>query len=435
VLRVVTWLIKIISRIFLLILTPFKIVGHKLFKTFLLPIYNLLHLLKKQAKNSLNNQIGNKITVILTNQYLIYFIGFVIFLSVLANNILIKNAAAEDLAKKSIFYQIVAGDNFEEEIEDYLITQRTPQNGTNSSSDIFVTKEQFMAKNSVLEQDKTWLPTDETQNNGNLALNALIKNSPVQTISGYETRDKIVEYNIVPGDTLYSIAQKFNISLNTVLWANKLTVNSTIKPDNKLLILPVSGVMHQIKKGDTLINIAKKYNAAVDKILAYNQIVSEEQLSIGDNLIIPGGEIKTIVAVQKNPSSLASNLRSKSNESNAEGFIWPTTSRRITQYFSWRQSGIDIGGAPVGSSIYAAKAGRVIKSGWATGYGNHIIIEHGNGAKTLYGHMIKLYVKAGEQVEQGFVIGSLGSTGWSTGPHLHFEIIINGKKINPLSQM
>lgn len=429
-LRTITWLIKLLSRIFLLFIKPLKNIWRLFLKIFILPLYNLLHLAKKQTKDSLSDGAGNKTTLILTNSYLFYFLGFLIFISVLINNLLIKNAAAEDLAKKSIFYQLAAGDEFEAPIEDDSLAQNSPSQEANLKN-LFNSDSQFIDKNSSLEQEKTWLP-EQTDANDNLAFNALIKDGASKTSKTEEARIKITEYTIESGDTLYSIAKKFNISLNTVLWANKLTAFSTIRPGNKLMILPVSGIAHQIKKGDTISAIAKKYNVTADKILTYNQIISDDQLTIGQNLIVPGGEIKK--AAPSASTGLAANLRNKSNESNTQGFIWPTTSRRITQYYSWRHPAIDIGG-PMGSPIYAARAGKITKSGWGTGYGNYITIDHSDGTKTLYSHMSKLYAKVGEQVEQGAVIGAVGSTGWSTGPHVHFEIIINGKKINPLSQM
>jgi len=429
--RSVTWLMRTLGQIFLLFLKPLTNIGRTVLKTLILPLYNILHLLKKQTRNSLNDKGSNKMTVVLTSPYLLYALGILLFISVIINNLLIQNAAAEDLAKKSIFYQLAAGDEFEADIEESSLAQNVGLNQDNVNENIFTDPNQFVDKNSSLEQEKAWLPA-ETDANDNLALNALVKNSPSKTVSGPEARDKIIEYAISAGDTLYSIAKNFNISLNTILWANKLGANSTIRPGNKLIIPPVSRVIHQIKKGDTISALAKKYNVTAEKILAYNQIISDEQLSIGQNLIVPDGVIKAAPAPAN--TSLASNLRKKSSESNALGMIWPTTSRRITQYYSWRHLAIDIGGQ-TGAPIYAARPGKIIKSGWGTGYGNYIIIDHGDGTKTLYGHMSKLYAKNGEQVEQGAVIGALGSTGWSTGPHVHFEIIVNGKKINPLSQM
>lgn len=111
---------------------------------------------------------------------------------------------------------------------------------------------------------------------------------------------------------------------------------------------------------------------------------------------------------------------------------WPAGVRKITQYFSWRHTGLDIAG-PLGTPIYAADSGTVEIEGWGSGYGNQIVINHGGGKKTRYAHLSKFYVEKGEAVTKGQAIAAMGSTGWSTGSHLHFEVIINGTKYNPLN--
>ena len=111
---------------------------------------------------------------------------------------------------------------------------------------------------------------------------------------------------------------------------------------------------------------------------------------------------------------------------------WPTVGHRITQYYSWRHRAVDIANK-TGTSIYAADAGTINVVGWGKGYGNQIVINHGGGKKTRYAHLSKFYVKRGQKVGKGETIAAMGSTGWSTGPHVHFEVIINGKKYNPLN--
>ena len=111
---------------------------------------------------------------------------------------------------------------------------------------------------------------------------------------------------------------------------------------------------------------------------------------------------------------------------------WPTVGHYITQYFSWRHYGVDIANK-VGTPIYASDTGVVEYAGWGKGYGNQIVIDHGGGKKTRCGHLSKFYCKVGDEVDKGEAIGAMGSTGWSTGSHLHFEVIINGRKVNPLN--
>ncbi len=421
---------KIIGRIFLFITKPLRKIFKFIFRKILLPIYNILHLTKKQTRISVESKGGGKLSILITSKFFLYLTFIFVAIIILTNNFIIKGVAAEDLGKKSVFYKLAQGNEFDEIIveESQMAGEKIINNLAlnNSASEPFAYN---LEKNAVVEDFP--LELEENIPAEGLIANNLQKNSGVNTNSNTQVRTEVEEYIVQSGETVSAIAKKFNISVNTILWANNLSANSLIKPGNKLIILPVSGVLHQVKKGDTLSALVKKYGVEVNKILASNQIISEEQISIGQNLIIPGGEIKKSTPASTN--SLASNLRSKSNESKAGGYIWPTSARYITQYFGWRHNGLDIAG-PLGTPIYAAKPGKVITAGWNSGgYGNYIILQHTDGTKTLYGHMTKLYVKAGNQVEQGETIGAMGSTGRSTGPHLHFEIIINGKRVNPLS--
>jgi len=423
-------LAKIIGRIFLFITKPLRKIFKFIFRKILLPIYNILHLTKKQTRISVESKGGGKLSILITSKFFLYLTFIFVAIIILTNNFIIKGVAAEDLGKKSVFYKLAQGNEFDEIIveESQMAGEKIINNLAlnNSASEPFAYN---LEKNAVAEDFP--LELEENIPAEGLIANNLQKNSGVNTNSNTQVRTEVEEYIVQSGETVSTIAKKFNISVNTILWANNLSANSLIKPGNKLIILPVSGVLHQVKKGDTLSALVKKYGVEVNKILASNQIISEEQISIGQNLIIPGGEIKKSTPASTN--SLASNLRSKSNESKAGGYIWPTSARYITQYFGWRHNGLDIAG-PLGTPIYAAKPGKVITAGWNSGgYGNYIILQHTDGTKTLYGHMTKLYVKAGNQVEQGETIGAMGSTGRSTGPHLHFEIIINGKRVNPLS--
>jgi murein DD-endopeptidase MepM/ murein hydrolase activator NlpD len=146
-----------------------------------------------------------------------------------------------------------------------------------------------------------------------------------------------------------------------------------------------------------------------------------------------------IVPVAKSPVVAIRNILSPSSEPQkatdleiSNTLLWPAKSRRINQYYSWRHRGLDIDG-DVGDPAYAPESGKVEKSGWGTGYGYHVIINHGNGIKTLQGHFSKLLVKTGDTVERGDQIAEIGSTGWSTGAHIHFEVIVNGVKVNPFT--
>ncbi|MBI4427315.1 MAG: peptidoglycan DD-metalloendopeptidase family protein [Candidatus Magasanikbacteria bacterium] len=250
------------------------------------------------------------------------------------------------------------------------------------------------------------------------------------------TRTQIVLHTVQTGDTIGSIAEKYRVSIATILWANNLTERSYIRPGNELKILPVSGLLHTVKKGDTIAKIAKLYKTDAEKIIKFNKLKEDgSDVVIGEGLVIPDGLKPQPVYA---PSRVYTQLGSVSappysvNAPAGSGYLWPTTVRRITQYFSWRHTGIDIAG-PVGTPIYASRNGTVIRSqcGWNGGYGCYIIIDHGGGITTLYGHNSRLYVKVGESVSQGQTIALMGSTGRSTGPHSHFEVRVNGRRVNP----
>ncbi|OGL67112.1 hypothetical protein A3B21_04875 [Candidatus Uhrbacteria bacterium RIFCSPLOWO2_01_FULL_47_24] len=248
------------------------------------------------------------------------------------------------------------------------------------------------------------------------------------------TRTDIVEYEVREGDTLWAIAEQFGLSVATVLWENKLTLYSTIRPGQKLAILPISGVSHIVRKGETLGAISKRYSTALDEVVELNQLAdATAALTPGMKLVIPGGRPYSAplpVLPRREvitPPSRVATLGGK--------LLWPIISKRITQYFTWRHAGLDIGDK-TGAPIYAIEDGVVEAAGWGRGgWGNMVLVNHGNGMKTRYAHASKVLVKAGQQVTKGQTIASVGSTGRSTGPHLHLTIYVNGRPVNPLQYL
>lgn len=249
------------------------------------------------------------------------------------------------------------------------------------------------------------------------------------------SRDKIFTYAVEVGDTISYIASKFGISVSSILWENNLTAYSLIRPGDKLTILPTSGIRHKVVKGETLSKIAAKYSVEVDAIIDANKLASASDIAPGEMLMIPGGKkIYEQPAYTVTKSYTAPTTKPTVTSVSGTGkMVWPNSCQRISQYYGWRHSGLDIA-CPQGSGIYAANAGRVItaQGGWNGGYGNYVIIDHGGGVQTLYGHLSAIYVSKGESVSRGQLIGAEGSTGRSTGPHLHFEVRINGSRVNPL---
>lgn len=251
-------------------------------------------------------------------------------------------------------------------------------------------------------------------------------------------RSEIVEYKVETGDTLSSIGQKFGISTDTIKWANDLTSDG-IKPGQTLKILPVTGVSHTVKEGDSLASVAKKYSAEQQAILdfPFNDIPDDFSLKVSQVLIVPDGvppETKVPPKPKPQPQYLSQGPASPAFEAPfGASFIWPTQGI-ITQGFVWYHPGDDIANR-VAPAISASDGGRVIVAGWPDnfGYGNRVVIDHGNGYTTLYAHLSNIYVSVGDMVSRGQLIGQMGSTGRSTGTHLHFEIHYKGVAVNPLA--
>ena len=225
-------------------------------------------------------------------------------------------------------------------------------------------------------------------------------------------------YTVHSGDTLSGIAKMFDVTVNTIAWANNIQ-GRIIHEGQELVILPITGVMHTVAKDETLASIAKKYEGNLEEIANYNELATNASLVVGQIIIVPDG----VVAAP--PSSIFSApLRGGSGPSITGYYLWPVNGGALTQGLHG-YNGIDIG-APTGTGILAAAVGTVIIAkgggGWNGGYGNYVVIRHDNGTQTLYAHMSQVLTIAGARVQQGSAIGNVGSTGKATGPHLHFEV-------------
>lgn len=266
---------------------------------------------------------------------------------------------------------------------------------------------------------------------------SLARPAMASTPKARDVRKEIVEYKIQTGDTISSIAQDFGISVDTILWENNLTARSLIRPGNTLRILAESGLMHVVAKNETISSISKKYNVSSESIVNANNLDSDEVLKLNQKIFIPGGKKIIVSTSSSRPAytgtSIAQSVPTTPSTNYSGGkLLWPTVGHRITQYYSWRHQGLDIANK-TGTPLYASESGTVEKSGWNNGYGYNVVINHGGGLKTLYAHASKLHVKAGDEVNRGDIVADMGSTGWSTGPHIHFEVISNGVKQNPLN--
>ncbi|MBI4132753.1 MAG: M23 family metallopeptidase [Candidatus Sungbacteria bacterium] len=262
-------------------------------------------------------------------------------------------------------------------------------------------------------------PSDESpinviQDNALLApLNPLGTLAPDNRSGG-----QIFVYTIRSGDTLSAIAKSFDVSINTILWANSITDIRALKTGDQLIILPVTGVQHEVQKGDTIASIAKKYRASTDDVLQYNGLAPDERLAPGSIVIVPNGELSVPVTPSAPRQTYFANLPLY------EGYyirpiLGGRRSRGIHGY-----NGVDLADS-CGLPVLASAEGQVIiarSSGWNGGYGRYLVISHPNATQTLYAHLRELSVQAGAAVRQGELVGLIGSSGNSTGCHVHFEI-------------
>ncbi len=249
------------------------------------------------------------------------------------------------------------------------------------------------------------------------------------TVISDKPRDQVVVYEVQQGDTLGIIAQKFGVTVDTIKWANDLK-GEALSVGQQIKIPPVTGIVHKVKPGETVYSIAKYYKTDAQKIVNYpfNDYTDLDTfaLAVGQTLVVPDGvmpEARPIIA----PSVPTSQIAGGSGQ-----FLWPAGGS-ITQYPVWYHMALDIANSAA-PGIAAAGSGKVVlveRQRYA--YGWHIIIDNGGGLSTLYAHLSDIYVDVGQDITKGQLIGKMGSTGRSTGTHLHFEVRKNGIAVNPLS--
>lgn len=248
----------------------------------------------------------------------------------------------------------------------------------------------------------------------------------VQTEVSKKPRDQVIQYQVVSGDTLSTIADKFGVSVDSIKWANDIQ-RDTLSIGQQLKIPPVTGIVHKVKDGETIYTISKKYKTDAQKIVnfPFNDFADLDTfaLNVGQTLIVPDGVIEQAPAITAPVPPIFAGGTGQ--------FQWPTNGI-ITQYPVWYHMALDIAN-PSAPVVSAADSGVVSSVQYLKyDYGQHIIVSHGDGLSTLYAHLQDIYVKVGDRVARGQVIGRMGSTGRSTGTHLHFEVRKNGVIVNPL---
>lgn len=420
------YVLSSIKRIF----SPLSHVGQFFISAIFVPAYRILFLVKRRL-NKVYRPAKNKLMFFVTNRYSLHAVLIVLISFTAFINIRTENVRAETFGERSLMYDLISQTDIEI-IEEYAIDPTT----------IAYSSIAYRENTSLSSFDRgiDFIVGEESQTS---LLGGGIISAPTisEGADSIAPRQDIETYLVQNGDTLSIIAEQFGISLNTLLWANGLSVRSVLKPGSTLTISPTSGVIHQVKSGDTLSEIANKYDAGEDTILAFNRLASADDLVVGEQIVVPGGAIKAVVPSRS--SAFGSILTSPTTKTpvttstispttvGSGSMVWPTDLRVITQYYGWRHTGVDID-CYYNNDNYASDYGVVQFSGWKGGYGNAVEINHGNGIVTRYAHNASNYVVAGQQVAKGQAIARCGTTGRSTGTHIHFEVIVNGGFRNPL---
>ncbi|MCP4425669.1 MAG: M23 family metallopeptidase [Chloroflexi bacterium] len=259
------------------------------------------------------------------------------------------------------------------------------------------------------------------------------------TYQGKQPEHQLTTYVVKRGDTPGTIAERFGIKTETLLGGNpRLSEESNLlQTDVELIILPVDGALHDVAPGDTLESISAEYGISVEDIIGYapNNLEFPYRLYPETQIMVPGAVREVFVWT---PPDLSNSGATSSQGGGVRPvivgtgtFIFPVTSRNFTQFFWYGHRAIDVG-ISEGTAVFASDTGTVTYAGWDTwGYGNLIVINHGNGHETFYAHLSGINVVPGQIVYQGNVIGATGDTGNSSGPHIHFEIRLNGVPDNP----
>ena len=253
----------------------------------------------------------------------------------------------------------------------------------------------------------------------------------------------IANYTVKPGDSLWSIANAFNLDINTLFGCNSIKNPDALKVGAVLRIPNQDGILYKVRRKDTVAGIAKRFGSFPEAILSANGMASEKELVAGKEIFVPGAK-PLDEAREETPKPRRRiggvEVPAPSGAAYSRSFRWPVVGK-INSRFGWRgdpfsgrrdfHTGLDIKG-PTGRAILASKAGVVVYAGWMSGYGRTVVVDHGGGYTTLYAHCSRLAAGTGTRVKQGQVIAAVGSTGRSTGSHLHFEVRVNGRPINPL---
>lgn len=429
--KIIVFILKIAKNIIL------SVLGFLFFRIIIKLYYNYILIYKKIKEI---NKKNNSQLYLIKKNVSIFIIIFLAITIILANRV--KRTEAQELPNQ--IYKTTLAQNIKSDFEELEPEELIVETVDNQNLEATILP-QYLDQTGVLAS-KAKINKNISGNNDNFFIISehgdVLSGSGlmIEENNGDGSRDEVVEYLVQAGDTISSIASSFKLNVNTILWENNLTARSLIKPGSKLTILPSNGIRHTVTKNENLNKIANKYSVDAQKIIDSNDIEPDTALKIGQKLFIPGGKkiVESSSVIGKTYTGTTINQGSNQNNGNQKPaytggkLLWPTVGARITQYYSWSHKGLDIANK-TGTPLYASEDGTVERAGWNNGYGYNVVINHGGGLKTLYAHASKLHVKAGEKVSRGDIVANMGSTGWSTGPHIHYEVILNGVKQNPLN--
>jgi murein DD-endopeptidase MepM/ murein hydrolase activator NlpD len=263
---------------------------------------------------------------------------------------------------------------------------------------------------------------------------------------------RVVTYAVQPGDVLSVIAGSYGVSTESVLWANDLADADFIRPGDRLRIPPESGVLYKVESGDTLTGLAERFKSDSTAIVQhpFNTAFDGDLMVVGREIFLPGGTqpIKAVELPAPAPPPASARAvpaptpvpapapASVAPAPVSRGTLaWPAAGS-ISQGYSAGHQAYDIA-APYRSPVYASADGvvRTASLGWNGGYGNMVEIDHGGGIVTRYAHFSRIVVETGQSVQRGQVIGYVGTTGITTGPHVHYEVLSGAAKVNPGSYL
>ncbi len=270
------------------------------------------------------------------------------------------------------------------------------------------------------------LPVGDTSNDGEsideMQKKEILLSSETDFTTPEESETLQIRYHKVEkGETLSEIAHKYGVSMDTVCGCNNLVSYDIIRVGSILRIPNKDGILHTMKKGQNLPAIAKKYRVSIKKIISENDLLNPDFIASGQDVFIPDAKPLNIIP----------------------GFLWPAATTYITSAYGWRRhpingkrqfhQGIDIRSKY--QWVRATKYGKITYTGWLGGYGRTVVIAHPGGWKSLYGHLSRIVVRRGQYVKQGQIVARSGNTGYSSGPHLHFELLKHGRHVNPYSHL